>query len=356
MSKNSIAINIKLLAVLGVLILFTVPFVATATDNIVNGVITSEVQKQVSDNEQVSGISSIILPPAGATVINFNDKTQPCNFVDTIALTTEYLATKGVIFAGPGGNNGGAVLNECSNFGVTGHSSPNFLAFNTGTSLSNGGIPKGPETITFNSVVSHVQINAGSSSAGTIIMTAYNAQNVALGSAQITGNSALQTLLIQKAGIKKVVIQFTGSWLVLDDLAFLGVASPSVSIATDKTVYSPGNKMIVSVGIKNPTTSSVTADINVYIKSTDLGLNEKKASERLIMPAGFDQTITQTIPIGNLGSNSFSATWYIEMREIVSPFKLISESSATWQYLPARAAIELSSEDIGKALSVDLLN
>jgi|GEM_PF-1755665 len=357
MNKNSFAIKIKLLAILGFLILVTAPFVASATDNIVNGVLTGVNQKQLPDNNQISVISSIILPPSGATVINFDDKTQQCYFSNTIALTTEYLGTKGVTFAGPGGYNGGAILNECSNFGVTGHSTPNFLAFNIGSSMSNGGIPKGPETIIFNSIVSQVQINAGSSNAGTVIMTAYNAQNVSLGSAQITSTSALQTLSIQKAGIKKVVIQFTGDWLVLDDLAFLAVATPSVSIATDKSVYSPGGKMTVSVGIKNPTTSSVTADINVYIRSTDLGLNQKKASKRLTMPAGFDKTINKTISIGNLGSTSFNATWYIEMRETVSPFNLISEASTTWRYLPLpRSASEIKPEDIGNELAVQLLD
>jgi|GEM_PF-2946157 len=128
----------------------------------------------------------------------------------------------------------------------------------------------------------------------------------------------------------------------------------SVSIATDKPVYSQGSKMIVSVEIKNPTTSSVAADVNVYIKSTDLGLNVKKVSKRLTMAPGFDKKITRTIPIGNLGQNNFNASWYIEMRETTAPFNLIGEASATWQYLPGVAAVAPEPQDIGNALAGQL--
>ncbi len=49
-----------------------------------------------------------------------------------------------MVFQGPGGNDGGAILDQCGSFGVSGHSPPNFLAFNTGSALSNGGVPRGP--------------------------------------------------------------------------------------------------------------------------------------------------------------------------------------------------------------------
>ena len=48
----------------------------------------------------------------------------------TVALTGEY-DSLGVTFAGPGGFDGGAILDECSGFGISGYSPPNFLAFNT---------------------------------------------------------------------------------------------------------------------------------------------------------------------------------------------------------------------------------
>ena len=43
---------------------------------------------------------------SGGNLINFDDVEAPCHFIDTVALTNEY-AAQGVIFSGPGGNNGG---------------------------------------------------------------------------------------------------------------------------------------------------------------------------------------------------------------------------------------------------------
>ena len=41
----------------------------------------------------------------------------------------------------------GAILNECSNFGVNAYSPPNFLAFNRTLTYTAGGVPKTPELI-----------------------------------------------------------------------------------------------------------------------------------------------------------------------------------------------------------------
>lgn len=76
-------------------------------------------------------------------IITFDDVTAPCAFNQTTRLTNQY-AGLGVIFAGPGGNDGGAIMNECGSFSVSGQSSPNFLVFNTGVSLSDGGVPREP--------------------------------------------------------------------------------------------------------------------------------------------------------------------------------------------------------------------
>lgn len=167
--------------------------------------------------------ADVIEAPIGATVINFDDVVKPCTFDATTALRDAYSAL-GVVFSGPGVNDGGAILNECGSFGVTGHSSPNFLAFNLGAVLSNGGIPRGPETITFTSPVGHVQINAGHGASGTIRMDAFDGGGNFLGSSSIIGNSALQTLVVDAPAISVCTISFTGSVLVLDDLAFTGAA------------------------------------------------------------------------------------------------------------------------------------
>ncbi len=170
------------------------------------------------------------------TLINFDNVSQPCGFSSATALRNEYQAV-GVLFNGPGGNNGGAILNECGGFSVNGYSSPNFLAFNTSSTLSNGGMPRGPEEITFVQPVSFVQIKAGSNtSAGqTITMQAFDASNSSLGSKTITLGPTLQPLSISASGIAKVTISSPASVFVLDDLLFgtggSGSAIPVMAMA-----------------------------------------------------------------------------------------------------------------------------
>jgi hypothetical protein len=159
--------------------------------------------------------------PQAVTTINFDDGSQPCSFIQTVALRNEYQAM-GVIFDGPGGNDGGAILDQCGVFSVSGHSPPNFLAFNAGAALSDGGTPTDPEEITFVGTVSSVQVNAGSNSGSgqTLTMEAFNTGGGSLGSDTITLSPALQSLSISASGIARVVISSPASVFVLDDLTF----------------------------------------------------------------------------------------------------------------------------------------
>jgi len=152
--------------------------------------------------------------------IDFDDGTQPCNFVSTVALTTEYSAL-GVVFSGPGGNDGGAILDQCGNFNATGFSPPNFLAFNVNSSLSNGGIPRGPETLTFSQVINTMTINGGHGSSGTITLECFNGAGAPVGSQTVTGTVALQPLTVTATGqIASCRLSFTGTVAVFDDLTY----------------------------------------------------------------------------------------------------------------------------------------
>jgi hypothetical protein len=149
---------------------------------------------------------------AGVRKINFDDATAPCNFVTATQLTTKYSAL-GVAFSGATATNGGEVLNECGNFSVTGHSSPNFLAFST-----LAGIP-GPETITFASPAHSVDIKSGQSGGGTITVTAFDGTTPVSQSFR-TAAPALATLSVQAARITSVRLAFTGTNVVFDDLVW----------------------------------------------------------------------------------------------------------------------------------------
>src|SRR5438552_522217 len=97
--------------------------------------------------------------PMATNLINFDDLAAPTGFISTTRLTNRYQSL-GVIFEGPGGLDGGAVLNENSSFGVSGYSRPNFLAFNTNVMMSDGGLARGPETIRFTPSASFVRLLA----------------------------------------------------------------------------------------------------------------------------------------------------------------------------------------------------
>ena len=162
----------------------------------------------------------VVQMSAGAYVeIGFDDVTAPCLFSQTTRLTNRY-ASLGVIFEGPGGNDGGAIVNECGGWGVSGQSSPNFLGFNPGASLMDppGGTPQGPETLYFNPPVSSLSCLVGSG-AGDVTIDAYNAGGTLLDSTTLTTSATMTPIGVYASGITRAVISHT-SWFVLDDLRF----------------------------------------------------------------------------------------------------------------------------------------
>lgn len=174
------------------------------------------------------------------TVINFDGTTEPCLFSGTTRLTNEF-AAQGVVFSGPGGNDGGAVLDECSGFGVSGQSSPNFLAFNTAATMSDGGVAQGPETLTFTSPVSLVELLAGNKVGGSVSLECFDAGAHSLGSDTITATTTLQAMSVAAPGIASCQLTFTGSQLVVDDLGF----SAGPAAAQIPALGTPGTVVLV---------------------------------------------------------------------------------------------------------------
>ncbi len=154
--------------------------------------------------------------------IEFDDMAAPCVFAETDPLRDEYLGL-GVSFSGPGPADGLAVLDECGNFGISGHSSPNFLAANCGSVMLNGGTPWGPETLTFTETIVSCSALVGSNSGQgfTLSMDAYDVGGGLVASDTIVLAAEMQLLGVAGAGIKTVIV---GSiqpcvW-ILDDLGF----------------------------------------------------------------------------------------------------------------------------------------
>jgi hypothetical protein len=162
-------------------------------------------------------------PLAGTAgiAIDFDDVSAPCAFSETQALRGEY-AAQGLIFWGQGPFDGGAVLDECSNFSVTGHSAPNFLAFNEGAFYANGGVAKPPAFIrvVLPGPVQHFELRAGTGlGSGTLTLTGVRADATTVASNAIVLGSALQTVAVDGQGIVGVIITSTVGIFVIDDLA-----------------------------------------------------------------------------------------------------------------------------------------
>jgi hypothetical protein len=164
--------------------------------------------------------------PGGGTI------TAPADFTQTTHLTTLY-APLGVTFSGPGGNDGGAILNQNGSFGVNARSGINFLAFNRlpGGQMLDGGRPLDPETITFATPQSQVSIFAsGGHLPNSFRIDAFDAGGALVGSS--TGTNAVGAyvqLSVAATGIRSVVLTGTGvdESFVYDDLSFTPVPEPS---------------------------------------------------------------------------------------------------------------------------------
>jgi hypothetical protein len=209
------------------------------SQQISNPMRTKNLRKVTSTALGVASFSlmcAILMAPiahgSGATVINFDDLTAPCTFDQTRHLTNRYAAS-GVIFQGPGAKDGFAILNECSSFGVSGYSSPNFLAFSKVATLQDGGVPQGPETILFNPAVSHVQMLVGAafSAGSSVTLDAYDdCGNALVATTNIILQAGMAPLSVSAGAIAKVIVTSLADEMVVDDLQFEPYVPPAIRV------------------------------------------------------------------------------------------------------------------------------
>jgi len=163
-----------------------------------------------------------VCAPAQAAFIDFDDAPAPSLFGDAVALTEAY-AGLGVHFVGPAALDGGAILDQNGNFGVTAHSGRNFLAFNRGALMLDGGKPRDPETILFDEPMSFISIYAaGGFEQDEFTMEAYNAANVLVDTDTVATQDWARLSVSSAAGIHRVVLTQTSdnAAFTYDDLSF----------------------------------------------------------------------------------------------------------------------------------------
>jgi len=160
--------------------------------------------------------------------IDFDDRDVGTGWGNIVVLHNDY-DDLGVNFRGQNDRDGGGVINEEGNFGVNGHSSPNFLAFNTGGRYPNGGIPRPPEFIIFDTPVEVVTLMAGARNGGQVTMTAFDADDEEIAETNLNMQANMQELTVEQAGIAYVVINTNNAVFVLDDLYFASLAVLEIS-------------------------------------------------------------------------------------------------------------------------------
>jgi hypothetical protein len=157
-------------------------------------------------------------PRVNASVVTFDASPAPCAFRDTSALRGSY---QGVFF-GARGSNGGAILNECGNFGVEAYSPPNYLAFNAGVEYPSGGMAALPQLLLFPATTGRVSlmISDGNDREGSIAL-------VALGAGGVVGYSACQmapwtwrACSVAAEGTRALLLLGSARNLVVDDIAY----------------------------------------------------------------------------------------------------------------------------------------
>jgi hypothetical protein len=174
-------------------------------------------------------VAATVLPitsaQAAVTVLDFDYGTAgtPCAFSSENPLREKY-AGFGIHFAGPNATDGGAILDQCSAYGVAPHSGSRFLAFNAGATLANGGTATGPETIRFDSVKRVVQIYVSQGAAtGTATFTLIGkrgAQTIQTASASTPTSDWVLLKVHARNGFSRVILRASdpnGVW-VADDL------------------------------------------------------------------------------------------------------------------------------------------
>ena len=121
---------------------------------------------------------------------------------------------------------------------------------------------------------------------------------------------------------------------------YITAPTPTVTVSTDKFVYNPGDTMTITVNFNNPTGSSVDTYFIWYFGLPDYGYWKQMLVTPFTLPPNFDQSYTISIPIGNWAPVGFDTTWYVALLETSPPYKIISEDTADWRYVPTVTAQE----------------
>jgi hypothetical protein len=186
--------------------------------------------------------------------LGFDDRPQFCHFLETVALRGEY-ADRGLRFSGPADRDGGGVLAYCSFFLVIGWTPPNFLAFNETAEYGDGGIPRGPQTIRFDTPVNFVQASVGAAieTGYPATISAFDAAGSFLGETTVALQQETTPLRVEAPGTARVVVDAPGARFILDDLLYGESAGGDLALEPSALAVTleAGSTVVRSVELRN---------------------------------------------------------------------------------------------------------
>ena len=195
--------------------------------------------------------------------IDFDEQNPGCLWGGDIPPSNLYQSEFGITFG-----DGPSLIGECGNFGVSGHSSPVFIGNN------NNDTP-GDLLISFDNIVSKVQINAGTNSGTIFQMIGYDENNNQIvQSAELNGTNVLTPLSVTANGIKSIrIITSGGDTFVYDDLKIKTVSYQEPDSENHSLSFDGINDYVHA----NWSQTMSEYSISIWVKANSLGQDRHSA-------------------------------------------------------------------------------
>lgn len=107
------------------------------------------------------------------------------------------------------------------------------------------------------------------------------------------------------------------------------LAIPTVSISTDKVTYATGDTMNVTLNITNPTANPVALEWYIGVPQSNNWITKAKVS----IPAGYSNTYTIPMPVGNWGPSPLGLVHYVHLLNPTTQ-DVLAQDSAVFAYRP----------------------
>ena len=123
----------------------------------------------------------------------------------------------------------------------------------------------------------------------------------------------------------------------------------SVSIATDKVEYSPGDVMNTSIHLLNPTGETQNLLFKWYLGIPDYNFWTKIMETEVNLPADSELTFAIPIPVGDWGTESFCG-YHIASLTNTTTKKVVGVDSAAWIYMPCAVSESKTAAEVEKEI------